>query len=171
MIRMTSVWYQLVHFALCPCVLVAIAESATCYTSAETLAVRNSENIVVMIDEMDPGGREYITQVMSPTAVPLPLSTGAGDDSFLDGFAEGSLPPSVFEGNFDVAGGSLEAQYAFGMPGGTPPRVLHPEKTGKVMMTTTTRSHRRGSKAEHQAHRLAEAATKAEEMIQTPSRC
>ena len=81
------------------------------------------ENIVEMIDEMDPGGREYITQVMSPTAVPLPLSTGAGDDSFLDGFAEGSLPPSVFEGSFDVAGGSIEAQYAFGMPGGTPARV------------------------------------------------
>ena len=85
--------------------------------------MRNNENIVEMIDQMDPGGREYITQVMSPTAVPLPLSTGAGDDSFLDGFAEGSLPTSVFEGSFDVAGGSIEAQYAFGMPGGTPARV------------------------------------------------
>ena len=50
-------------------------------------------------------------------------------------------------------------------------REYHPEKTGKVMKTTTTRSQSRGSEAEHQAHRLAEAATKAEEMIQTPSRC
>ena len=117
---MSPFWHQLVHLVLCACALSAIPLAAGEQSAGHR---ENSENIVDMVDEMDPGGREYITQVMNPTAVPLPLSTGAGDDSFLDGFAEGSLPPSVFEGSFDVAGGSIEAQYAFGMPGGTPARV------------------------------------------------